>query len=100
MLSRINVSNSGWAHVIGRHFSGSQFSIAQSELRALLGSKQVVGSPVLRTLEGPGGTQYLRQIEMGQVMGVDKFTGANTSTLTVITDGFGNLATPFPGILR
>ena len=87
---------------MGLHFggSGSQFSIAQSELRALLGSKQVVGSPVLRTLEGPGGTQYLRQIEMGQAMGVDKFTGANTSTLTAISDGLGNLVTAFPGTVR
>ena len=74
--------------------------MGQSELRGLLGSKQVVESPVVRTLEGPGGTQSLRQIDLGQSIGVDKFTGANTSTLSVITDGFGNLVTTFPGVLR
>ena len=34
-LSRINISNVGWAHVLERHFAGagSRFSISQAQLR-------------------------------------------------------------------
>ena len=100
--SRINISNAGWAHVLARHFSGtgSRFGISQAELRALLGSRQVVGSPVVRALESADGTRFVRQLDIGQPLGVDKFTGAETSTLTVLTDEFGNLVSAFPGILR
>lgn len=102
VLSRINISNAGWVHVLARHFAGtgSQFSISQAQLRSLLGSKQVVGSPVVRTLESADGMRFVRQIDDGYTIGVDRFTGANTSTLTVLSDGSGNLVTAFPGILQ
>jgi hypothetical protein len=92
VLTRINVSNAGWAHVLERHFAGtgSRFSIAQAQLRSLLGSKQVVGSPVVRTLESADGTRFVRQLDIGYTIGVDKFSGANTSILTVLSDEFGN----------
>jgi hypothetical protein len=80
--------------------TGSQFSISQSELRSMLSSRQVVGSPV-RVLQNPGGEiTYLRQVDMGQTIGFDKYAGAETSTLTVITDSAGNVESAFPGVLR
>jgi RHS repeat-associated protein len=102
VLSRINISNAGWAHVLERHFvgAGSRFSISQAQLRSLLGSKQVVGSPVVRTLESADGTRFVRQLDIGYTIGVDKFSGANTSILTVLSDKYGNLVTAFPGILQ
>ncbi|RPD83179.1 hypothetical protein EGK75_13210 [Neisseria weixii] len=56
--SRINLKNrnfndSGWLHVIERHFpegrgSGSQFSISKTELRELLQHKDVVSVPITK----------------------------------------------------
>jgi hypothetical protein len=103
VLSRLNISNSGWAHVLQRHFpggTGSQFNIAQGELRTLLGSRQVVGSPVVRTLESADGVRYLREVDIGRTIGFDKFAGADTSILSVTSDKFGNLITAFPGVLK
>jgi hypothetical protein len=103
--SRINVSNEGWAHVLKRHFSGkpnaSQFSVGQSELKSLLQSKQVVGSPVTRTIESADGLRYVREIDMGRAIGVDAMNGnAATSVMTTMSDKFGNLITAFPGVLK
>lgn len=102
VLSRINIPNARWAHVLERHFfgSGSRFSIGEGELRSLLGSRQVVGSPVVRTLESADGTRFLRQVDIGRTIGVDKFTGADTSILSILSDKFGNLVTAFPGVLQ
>jgi filamentous hemagglutinin len=102
VLSRINVSNSAWAHVLERHFAGtgSRFSIAQGELRDLLGSRQVVASPVVRKLESADGVLYLREVDVGRIIGFDKYAGADTSILSVISDRFGNLVTAFPGVLK
>lgn len=103
--SRINVSNESWAHVLKRHFSGkpnaSQFSVSQSELKSLLQSKQVVGSPVTRTVESADGLRYLREVDMGRAIGVDAMNGnAATSVMTTMSDKYGNLITAFPGVLK
>jgi filamentous hemagglutinin len=42
---------------------------------------------------------FIREVEIGNPIGIDKFTGKPTSTLTVLTDKFGNLETAFPGKL-
>ena len=93
------------SHIISRHFSGkanaSQFSISEAELRTLLSSKGVVQTPVTRVIESADGPRYLRQVETGSSIGFDKFNdGAATSTMTVLTDKFGNLVTAFPGVLK
>ncbi|MBI3560571.1 MAG: RHS domain-containing protein [Gammaproteobacteria bacterium] len=103
--SRINVSNEGWAHVLKRHFSGqpnaSQFSVSQSELKSLLQSKQVVGTPVSRTVESADGLRYVREIDMGRTIGIDAMNGnATTSIMTTMSDKYGNLITVFPGVLK
>jgi filamentous hemagglutinin len=79
---------------------GVSFGIEQSELRSLLGSGQVVGSPVVRVLESADGARFLRQVDVGRTIGVDKFTGTNTSILSAISDQFGNLVSAFPGVLQ
>ena len=103
--SRINVSNEGWVHVLKRHFSGkpnaSQFSVSQNELKSLLQSKQVVGSPVTRTVESADGLRYVREIDMGRTIGTDAMNGnAATSVMTTMSDKYGNLITAFPGVLK
>ncbi len=101
--SRINVSNEGWDHVLTRHFSdknASQFTVPPSELRQLLRSDQVVGTRVTGTLESTDGMRYIREVNFGKkVIGLDKFSGFSpTSTMTVMTDRYGNLVTAFPGV--
>jgi hypothetical protein len=103
--SRINVSNEGMGHVVDRHFdssvNASQFTISEGELRSLLQSQEVVSAPVLRTVQSGNELAYVREINLGSNVGLDKFSGnLPTSTLTVMTDKYGNLITTFPGKLK
>ncbi|WP_266019351.1 hemagglutinin repeat-containing protein [Brucella intermedia] len=108
--SRVNLANgdssSGWTHVVDRHFNpernASQFTISQSDLRTMLQSPQVVKTPITRTMESAGhGTLYVREVDLGRPIGTDKFNNFQpTSTMTVMTDRFGNLVTATPGVVR
>jgi hypothetical protein len=103
--SRINLANEGMEHVIRRHLSGnknaSQFSLAEADLRKVLGSSQEVNSPVVRTLESADGIRYVREFDAGRVIGTDRFQGNQaTPLITIIADRFGNLVSAFPGLLK
>jgi RHS repeat-associated protein len=103
--SRINITNKGWAHVVDRHFYGtrkaSQFIVSESVLRQILATKEVVQSPIIRTLKSEDGTRYVRQIELNAPIGIDKFNNWKpTSTMTVMTDEIGNLISATPGIVK
>ncbi|CAK7040703.1 MAG: hypothetical protein DELT_00769 [Desulfovibrio sp.] len=105
--SRINLMNgntkTGWLHVVKEHFSGksnkSQFTLTQTEVRQLLQSDAVVKSPIIGELASTQGPRFVREVDMGRVVGVDKFTSANTTIMTVFTDARGNLVTAFPGVI-
>ncbi len=103
--SRINLSNQGWDHVVKRHFSGkpnaSQFTVTQAELRGVLQSKDVVTTPITRTLQSTEGTLYVREVDLGRQIGLDKFNNMNpTNIVSIVTDKFGNLITTTPGIIK
>jgi predicted ribonuclease toxin of YeeF-YezG toxin-antitoxin module len=102
--SRINISNDGWDHVIDRHFSNknaSQFTISQDELRSLLTSKDIVNSPVIRSLDSADGVRYVREVTLNKSIGLDKFNNFKpTSTMTILTDEHGNLVTVTPGKIK
>jgi hypothetical protein len=108
--SRINLSTgnryAGWTHVAAEHFnparSGkSQFTISQSELRHLLQTREVIGSPVVRVLQSSSGPVYVREVTLdGRIIGTDVTTKSPTSTFTIMTDGVGNLVTTFPGRIK
>ncbi|KOO47185.1 hypothetical protein [Priestia koreensis] len=102
--SRINISNDGWGHVIDRHFSNknaSQFTISQDELRSLLTSKDIVKSPVIRSLDSADGVRYVREVTLNKSIGLDKFNNfKSTSTMTILTDKHGNLVTVTPGKIK
>lgn len=96
------MSNEGWAHVVKRHFdpskNASQFTITQEELRKLLGSKEVVKSPILRTVQSKDGLLYLREVTLDKAIGLDKYSSYNpTSIMSILTDGKGVLKTATPG---
>lgn len=96
--------SAGWGHVVIRCFNSevnvSQFTVAQAELRTLLQSKEVVSAPVTRTLESAQGIRYVREVNLSRPIGIDKFSGQPTSTMTVLTDRFGSLITTTPGVIK
>lgn len=108
--SRVNLpigdNSSGWAHVLYRHFNAdrnaSQFTISQSDLRSLLQSPEVVNTPIKKTiLSADHGTLFVREVDLGRVIGTDKFSNfQSTSVMTIMTDRFGNLVTATPGTVR
>ena len=111
VLSRVNLrtydpdTNSGWEHVVERHFNpsvnASQFTLSQAQLRALLDSKAAVRTPVTRTVVTSQRLLYLREFDSGFPLGLDKFSNYQpTSTMTILTDEYGNLFTATPGVIR
>ncbi|WP_433943156.1 hypothetical protein [Paenibacillus sp. SN-8-1] len=102
--SRISLSNDGWGHVIDRHFSyknDSHFTISQDELRSLLSSKDIVKSPINRSLDSADGVRYIREVTLNKSIGLDKFNNFKpTSTMTILTDRNGNLVTVTPGKIK
>lgn len=103
--SRINVTNDGLDHIGDRHLdstvNASQFTISESDLTNLLQSPNTVSTPVTRTIQSGSSINYVREVDAGHVVGTDKFNNYQpTSTMTVITDKYGNLVTAFPGKLK
>lgn len=108
--SRINLptgdSKSGWLHVLLGHFDSSKtnkslFTVSENELRNILQSSTVVSAPITSvTTCLKDQTCYVRVIDLGHSVGIDKFTNQSTSTLSVMTDKFGNLVTATPGVLK
>ena len=97
-------SKRGWIHVLKEHFSGkpskSQFTVSETELKHFLNSGDAAHVRVSRTLESKDGVRYVREIDFGREVGIDKFTGNPTNIMTVLTDKFGNLITASPGIIN
>ncbi|PTN42477.1 adhesin [Achromobacter xylosoxidans] len=94
----------GWEHVVNRHFNpdvnASQFTVGQAELRTLLQSDEIVRTPITRIVESAEGSRYVREIELGRPIGIEKFSGQPTSIMTVLTDKYGNLVTTTPGVIK
>jgi filamentous hemagglutinin len=98
--SRINISKSGFQHVVDGHFNAarsankSQFTISQAELRSLLSSKSTVHSAVNKMESG----SYERIITLNKTVGnlSHKMGGESTNSFRVITDRLGNLKTAHP----
>ena len=109
--SRINIKTgsvsegTGWEHVLHEHFNPaknkSQFTVSKNELRSILQSEKVVQTPVCRTLESSDGIRYVREVDLGRPIGLDKYShNQPTSVMTVLTDEYGNLVTATPGVIN
>lgn len=111
--SRINVqtgnNKEGWIHVLKRHFSGkenaSQFTLSQSEVKTILQSKEVAKIPISNKqisknkATGQNEILYERVVKLDTNIGIDKFSGKLTNTMTILTDKKGNLITATLGRL-
>lgn len=80
--------------------NASQFSISRSELADILMDNKTVTTLVTKIVQSGDSFNYVREVNVGKVIGTDKFTGyQSTSTITIMTVKFGNLVTAFPGRL-
>ena len=71
-----------------------QFTISKSDLTNLLQSSSTVSTPVTRVILSGDSVNYVLEVNAGQAVGTDKFNNnLLTSTMTVITDKYGNLVT-------
>ncbi len=105
VTSRINVPTKQWEHVIKEHFSKkpnkSQFTITEAELRDILSSEKAINTPISRVVGEGDAARFFREIDVGKTVGTDKHDNHKpTSTMTTITDRFGNLQSTFPGKLE
>jgi hypothetical protein len=103
VTSRINVSNSGFAHVEKFHFNPakaltkSQFTISKAALKALLQAKSTVRSPVTKI----GEETFSRVVSTTEFIGTlaPKYGTGPTNICTVLTDKTGALRSAFPGTM-
>jgi hypothetical protein len=75
--------------------------------KAILGKKSIFGAGedvkgLIKAAEGVtptrmGGGDFARVVDAGRPIGIDRATGAPTSTYTVITKPNGNLVNAYPG---
>ncbi|KES16868.1 hypothetical protein GASC598I20_006660 [Gilliamella apicola SCGC AB-598-I20] len=103
-------TEAGWVHVQNRHFSGktnaSQFTISEAEAKAILNSSDTAKIPISNTrssynkVTGQTDTLYERVITLDKNIGMDKFSGKPTNTMTILTDKKGNLVTVTPGRIK
>ncbi len=88
----------GLAHVIDRHtYSGiprfankSKFNLGENISELI---SQATHHPMTRQPNG----RYARTFNAGRNIGLDRTTGGQTSTMTVVTEPDGTLVTAFPG---
>ena len=78
------------------------FTVSENKLRDLLSSSEVIKAPITSTTTCLSNqTCYVRVIQLDFNIGVDKFNEFKpTSTLSVMTDKYGNLVTATPGVLK
>jgi hypothetical protein len=94
----INLTEKGLSHVqkfhVGEHalrLNKSVFNAGEDVVGLIRSSTQ---QPMARQANG----NFARTFDVGRNIGIDRATRAQTSTMTVITDAFGDLITAFPGL--
>lgn len=94
----INITQKGLAHVEKFHTGERAVRLGKSIFNAGENLARLIRSgtqtPMVRQANG----NFSRTFDVGRNIGVDRVTGAQTSTMTVITSPSGNLVTSFPGV--
>lgn len=99
--SRVNIQNTAGKHIEEKHFIPAKNAFQFTILKALLSSDAVVKKSIVQTLQSAEGTIYMLVVDVGKDIGTNKFNrNLPTSTMTVLTDEYGNLKTAFPGLIN
>lgn len=92
----INITQKGLAHVEKLHTGARAAGLGKSVFNAGENLVRLIRSgthsPMVQQVNG----NLARTLDVGRNIGVDRVTGAQTSTMTVITSPSGNLVTAFP----
>jgi hypothetical protein len=93
----VNLGSKGLAHVLAGHIAGGAESAGKSlfnnasDLAALATNASAV-APV------PSGRNFVRVVDAGTPIGIDRATGQATSAYTVVTNRAGDVVTMHPGV--
>jgi RHS repeat-associated protein len=95
----VNVTVEGLEHVAERHMLGG--ALASVGKKSIFNAGEDVEG-LIKAAESVrptrmGGGDFARVVDAGRPIGIDRATGAPTSTYTVITRANGNLVNAFPG---
>lgn len=67
-------------HISDRHLdpnvNASQFAIGGSDVRKLLQDPNTVSTPITRELPSADGIRYVREVNVGRLIGTDKFNNS------------------------
>ena len=70
--------------------------MTKDDVISILQEKNTVTTPAYKSASG----NYVRTVDTGRNIGIDKYTKQPTQMMTVITDNQGNLVNVFPGELK
>jgi RHS repeat-associated protein len=94
----INITEEGMEYVLERHAADGVKSAGKSLFKGSKGEiKSLIKKAASTTPTKQANGNLARVVNAGRTVGVDRATGAPTSTYTVITKASGDLVTAFPG---
>lgn len=96
-LQRIEITSSAWQHVKDRHTPGGSMTAGKSVFNSGVDVGALIVDAQLLAPE-PSRNNCARICDAGRNIGVDRATGRQTSTYTVITTQSGKLVTAYPGL--
>lgn len=97
-LQRIEITASAWQHVIDRHIPGGSMTAGKSVFNSGVDVRSLIVDAQLLAPVPQSRGNCERVCDAGRGIGVDRTTGRQTSTYTVITRQSGKLVTAFPGL--
>jgi hypothetical protein len=94
----IDITDKGMQHVIDRHTINDIAKYAdKSKFNTGEDLKELITSGTQQPMTRQANGNFARTWDTGRSIGVDRATGRQTSTMTVITKPDGSLVTAFPG---
>jgi len=95
--SFVRVGTRGLTHVRERHFPSGARSAGKSLFYAGEDVTKLAAAGERVVAVRQAGGNFVRIVDAGRMIGIDRVTGQATSIYTIITDAAGNLITMFPG---
>ncbi|MDO8312392.1 MAG: hypothetical protein Q7T25_10670 [Sideroxyarcus sp.] len=94
----INITEKGLEHVVERHtVNGLAKFVAKSKFNASENLSSLINQASQHVPVPQGNGNLARTFNVGHDIGIDRVSGKQTSTMTVITRSNGDLVTAFPG---
>jgi RHS repeat-associated protein len=95
----VSLGERGLAHVMARHIAGGAESTGKSLFNSA-SDLSVLATNASAAVPVASGRNYVRVVDAGSSIGVDRATGQATSVYTVVTNRGGDVVTMHPGVPR